>query len=46
MGIDAATAQTAVRFTFGRTTSTEDLDTTVDELIRAVASVSGRGTPT
>ncbi|MBC7633522.1 cysteine desulfurase family protein [Aeromicrobium sp.] len=45
MGIDAATAQTAVRFTFGRTTSTHDLDTTVDDLIRAVASVSGRGTP-
>lgn len=43
MGLDAETAQTAVRFTFGRTTTAEDLDTAADELVRAVAAVSGRG---
>ena len=43
MGYEAEVAQTAVRFTFGRPTSVADLGTTVDELTRAVASVSGRG---
>lgn len=43
MGYDRAVAQTAVRFTFGRTTSAEDLDTAAAELVRAVAAVSGRG---
>jgi cysteine desulfurase len=45
MGYDAPTAQTAVRFTFGRTTPAEDLDTAVTELVRAVAAVTGRGVP-
>lgn len=43
MGLDAATAQTAVRFTFGRATSAADLDTAVDELVSAVGRVRGLG---
>jgi len=43
MGYDGPTAQTAVRFTFGRATSADDLDTAVTELVRAVSAVSGRG---
>jgi cysteine desulfurase len=43
MGYDAPTAQTAVRFTFGHTTSADDLDAAATELIRAVSAVSGRG---
>lgn len=42
MGIAPEVAQTAVRFTFGRTTSQDDLDAAAAELVRAVASVSGR----
>lgn len=34
MGIEAEVAQTAVRFTFGRSTTTADLDSAVAELIR------------
>ncbi|AWB92884.1 cysteine desulfurase family protein [Aeromicrobium chenweiae] len=45
MGIAPEVAQTAVRFTFGRTTTQDDLDAAADELVRAVASVSGRGAP-
>jgi cysteine desulfurase len=43
MGFDGPTAQTAVRFTFGRTTTADDLDTTATELVRAVAAVSSLG---
>ncbi|MEV7396952.1 cysteine desulfurase family protein [Aeromicrobium sp. NPDC092404] len=43
MGYDAAVAQTAVRFTFGRTTTSEELDAAATELVRAVAAVSALG---
>jgi cysteine desulfurase len=43
MGYDGPVAQTAVRFTFGRTTTSEDLDTAATELARAVAAVSALG---
>jgi cysteine desulfurase len=43
MGYAAPVAQTAVRFTFGRGTTDEHLDTAARELVRAVAAVSGRG---
>ncbi len=43
MGYDGPVAQTAVRFTFGRTTTAEDLDTAATELVRAVAAVSALG---
>ncbi|KRC64298.1 cysteine desulfurase [Aeromicrobium sp. Root236] len=43
MGYDGPVAQTAVRFTFGRTTTAEDLDTAATELARAVAAVSSLG---
>jgi cysteine desulfurase len=43
MGYDGPVAQTAVRFTFGRTTTVEDLDTAATELVRAVAAVSALG---
>ena len=43
MGYDGPVAQTAVRFTFGRETTAEDLDTTATELAAAVAKVLGRG---
>lgn len=43
MGYDSPVAQTAVRFTFGRTTTAEDLDTAATELARAVAAVSALG---
>ena len=43
MGYDGPVAQTAVRFTFGRDTTAEDLDTAADELAGAVARVLGRG---
>ncbi|KAA1397954.1 cysteine desulfurase family protein [Aeromicrobium ginsengisoli] len=43
MGYDGPVAQTAVRFTFGRTTTAEDLDTAATELTRAVAAVSSLG---
>ncbi|MEJ7635330.1 cysteine desulfurase family protein [Aeromicrobium sp.] len=43
MGIDAEVAQTAVRFTFGRATTDADLDAAAGELVKAVASVGGRG---
>ena len=43
MGYAGPVAQTAVRFTFGRTTTTEDLDTAATELVRAVAAVSALG---
>ncbi len=43
MGYDAEVAQTAVRFTFGRSTKAADLAATADDLVRAVASVTGRG---
>ena len=41
MGFDAEVAQTAVRFTFGRSTSATDLSNAADELARAVAAVGG-----
>jgi len=44
MGYDAETAQTAVRFTFGRSTTAADLDAAAADLVRAVASVKGIGT--
>ena len=40
MGFDGPVAQTAVRFTFGRDTSAEDLDTAATETARAVVNVS------
>ncbi|MGA8988380.1 cysteine desulfurase family protein [Aeromicrobium sp.] len=43
MGLDADVAQTAVRFTFGRSTTTEDLDNAASRLVDAVGVVSGRG---
>ncbi|VXB22967.1 cysteine desulfurase family protein [Aeromicrobium sp. 9AM] len=43
MGYEGPVAQTAVRFTFGRTTTAEDLDTAATELARAVAAVSALG---
>lgn len=43
MGIEAEVAQTAVRFTFGRTTSQDDLDAAATELARAVAAIGGLG---
>ena len=43
MGYAGPVAQTAVRFTFGRTTPAEDLDTAATELVRAVAAVSALG---
>ena len=43
MGYEGAVAQTAVRFTFGRTTTAEDLATAATELARAVAAVSSLG---
>lgn len=43
MGYEPEVAQTAVRLTFGRTTSADDLDTATSELVRAVARVSDRG---
>lgn len=43
MGYEASVAQTAVRFTFGRTTTVDDLDTAATELARAVAAVSALG---
>lgn len=44
MGFDGPVAQTAVRFTFGRDTSAEDLETAATELDAAVARVLGIGT--
>ncbi|MCW2801566.1 MAG: cysteine desulfurase, partial [Aeromicrobium sp.] len=43
MGYDGPTAQTAVRFTFGRTTTAEDLDITATELAAAVGRVANLG---
>ena len=43
MGYDGPEAQTAVRFTFGRETSAEDLATAAVEVERAVSAVSARG---
>lgn len=43
MGYDAAVAPTAVRFTFGRMTTAEELDAAATELVRAVAAVSALG---
>jgi cysteine desulfurase len=43
MGVEPEIAQTAVRFTFGRTTTSDELDTAADELVRAVAAVGGLG---
>jgi len=43
MGYEAETAQTAVRFTFGRATTAADLDAAAAELVRAVAAVKGIG---
>ena len=43
MGLEPEVAQTAVRFTFGRATSTEDLDATASELVRAVATLTPSG---
>lgn len=43
MGLDGPVAQTAVRFTFGRDTSAEDLDTAATETARAVVKVSRIG---
>lgn len=43
MGFEGSIAQTAVRFTFGRETSADDLDTAADEVIRAVSAVAARG---
>lgn len=44
MDVEPEVAQTAVRFTFGRMTTTDDLDTAASGLARAVAALSGRGT--
>jgi len=41
MGFDGPVAQTAVRFTFGRDTSAEDLETAADEVSAAVGRVKG-----
>ena len=43
MGFDGPVAQTAVRFTFGRDTSAEDLDTAATQTARAVVNVSRIG---
>lgn len=43
MGYEAEVAQTAVRFTFGRTTTAGDLDTAATELVRAVAALRPQG---
>ncbi|GAA3528641.1 cysteine desulfurase family protein [Aeromicrobium panaciterrae] len=43
MGYDPETAQTAVRFTFGRATRPADLSTAAADLVRAVAAVTGIG---
>lgn len=43
MGYDREVAQTAVRFTFGRATTTEQLDQAADELVRAVDVVAAPG---
>ncbi len=43
MGVAPEVAQTAVRLTFGRATTDDDLATAADELVRAVASVGGLG---
>lgn len=43
MGLDPEVAQTAVRFTFGRTTTPDDLITTADELAKAVRAVGSLG---
>ncbi len=43
MGLEPEVAQTAVRFTFGATTTAEDLDTAADEVAVAVATVTGNG---
>ncbi len=43
MGFDGPTAQTAVRFSFGRTTTTDDLDITATELASAVGRVANLG---
>jgi cysteine desulfurase len=40
MGYPGPVAQTAVRFTFGRTTSVDDLDAAAGELARAVAKLA------
>jgi len=41
MGIEAPVAQTAVRFTFGRDTTAEDLDAAADQVRAAVGRVKG-----
>lgn len=41
MGIEASIAQTALRFTFGREVSAEDLSTAATELAAAVTRISG-----
>jgi cysteine desulfurase len=43
MGYEREVAQTAVRFTFGRSTTTEQLDQAADELVRAVDVVAAHG---
>jgi cysteine desulfurase len=43
MGFDGPTAQTAVRFTFGRATTADDLDNTATELAAAVVRVANLG---
>lgn len=43
MGCDPEVAQTAVRFTFGRTTTRDDLATTADELAKAARTVGSLG---
>ena len=43
MGYDGPVAQTAVRFTFGRDTTAQDLSTAADELRQAVLRVRGLG---
>jgi cysteine desulfurase len=42
MGVPADEARTAVRLTFGRSTTAEQLDRAADELVRAVTAVRGR----
>ncbi|MDX6277012.1 MAG: cysteine desulfurase [Nocardioidaceae bacterium] len=46
MGYDGPTAQTAVRFTFGRTTTADDLEVTATELTAAVGRVANLGSAT
>ena len=43
MGVEPEVAQTAVRFTFGRTTTHEDLATTAAELAKAAQAVRRLG---